>query len=794
MIEIKNLNKYFFRHKRNELHVINDTSLSLPNKGLITILGESGSGKTTLLNVIGGLDGYDSGELIIEGKKITKGNVDNIRNLLVGYIFQDYKLLDDLTVYENTAISLKLCGLNDEKEIKKRVDYVLNVLGLYRFRNRKASNLSGGERQRVGIARAIVKNPKIVICDEPTGNLDSRNSVEIMNIIKSISRERLVILVTHETNLAEFYSDRIIKILDGKIVSDELNESKDELDYELDNKIYLKDIANREEYNLGDNEINIFYDEESKTKINIVIKKGNVFIETNSKNTELINDRKIELVDDHKKKIDKSVYEQYEFKLDDFNKSNKPIYSFGRMLIDGCKKLKGIKIIKKLLIFTCFISAILIFIAFAKLGKLSHFEVRDYVKYSNDLILISADKPDDKRRLVDYMEHSDDNYFYTDLAIEESIVFNLDYFFQTISLGKSVISVSIAPIEGIEETDLIIGRMPENNTEVVIDKMIFDMMQGFRGAANKSDFLKSGITEVKDVLGLPFTIDHDETKYTIVGVVDKEAPVVYHRFVDSTKDYSDYSSYLNYLNYIDEYTITEGYEPTNTYEVIVNEIDRDKYKIGDSIDYINNHELTVVGYYESSMILSPLTNKETMFMESLGNYIGLDYYVFTKNKEEAIENAKKHGFMAVDMQERARESFMMNMYYEIEEMVQAAVIFLIISIIELYLVLRTSLIARVKEIGIYRSIGVKKGDIYRMFLSESMILVSIGGILGLAGIYSLFRELIRYPEISYQYYISPLTAILSFLVLVFITSLITIIPIYFIVRKYPAQILSRKDI
>ena len=171
MISLKNVNKYYNRHKKNEIHIINNTSLEFENMGLVALLGVSGSGKTTLLNAIGGLDKVNKGKIYINGKKIThrtSHNVDKIRNLNVGYIFQDYKLIDNLTVYENVAIALKMIGLKDKEETRKRVNYVLECVGMYRYRNRPAKMLSGGERQRVAIARAIVKNPNIIIADEPT--------------------------------------------------------------------------------------------------------------------------------------------------------------------------------------------------------------------------------------------------------------------------------------------------------------------------------------------------------------------------------------------------------------------------------------------------------------------------------------------------------------------------------------------------------------------------------------------------------------------------------------------------
>ena len=332
MIKLENVNKYYNRYKKNEIHVINNTSLKLDNTGLVALLGPSGCGKTTLLNAIGGLDKVTSGKIYIDGKKLPRNSnkVDKIRNLNIGYIFQDYYLVDSLSVYDNVALALKITGIKDKEEIKKRVDYVLEKVGMYRYRNRYANMLSGGERQRVGIARAIVKDPNIIIADEPTGNLDSRNTIEVMNIIKAISKDRLVILVTHERELAEFYASRILEIEDGTIKKDIDNNHTNDLDYRMDNKIYLKDFKNHEKIQKDNIEINYYSDDKNKLNINIVVQNGNIYIEQKESNKiEIIdNDSTVELVDDHYKKIDKSIYEEYNFDFDKIvNKNIKRKYS-----------------------------------------------------------------------------------------------------------------------------------------------------------------------------------------------------------------------------------------------------------------------------------------------------------------------------------------------------------------------------------------------------------------------------------------------------------------------------------
>ena len=288
MITLKSVNKYFNKGKKNEIHVINNTSLDFDSTGLVALLGPSGCGKTTLLNTIGGLDDIKSGSIYVNGEKISSkfsSKADKIRNLYIGYIFQDYKLVDNLSVFDNVALVLKMIGIKDKKEIKKRIEYVLDKVGMLRYKSRPCSMLSGGERQRVGIARAIVKDPLVILADEPTGNLDSKNSLEIMNIIKAISREKLVLLVTHERDLAKFYASRIIEISDGSVVKDYENIENDNLDYKVDNNFYLKDFKNYDNLKKNNIDINVYSDDNSNMSALIID------VSTNNKKNYITNDK-----------------------------------------------------------------------------------------------------------------------------------------------------------------------------------------------------------------------------------------------------------------------------------------------------------------------------------------------------------------------------------------------------------------------------------------------------------------------------------------------------------------------
>ena len=203
----------------------------------VSILGPSGCGKTTLLNIIGGLDRYTTGDLIVSGrstKEYTNSDWDTYRNHSIGFVFQSYNLIPHQTVLQNVELALTLSGVS-KHERKERAKKALQDVGLGDQLNKKPGEMSGGQMQRVAIARALVNNPDIILADEPTGALDTETSVQVMEILKNISKEKLIIMVTHNPELAEKYSSRIIKMLDGVITQDTKPLSENELNDEIQN-------------------------------------------------------------------------------------------------------------------------------------------------------------------------------------------------------------------------------------------------------------------------------------------------------------------------------------------------------------------------------------------------------------------------------------------------------------------------------------------------------------------------------------------------------------------------------
>ena len=228
MIKVENLTK-IYSNKKLTVKALDDISFTLPNTGMVFILGKSGSGKSTLLNMIGGLDNFTSGEITIDGNSFSKFKMkdyDDYHNEWLGFVFQDFCLIDDLNIYQNIALSLDLQRKTIDDTYKKNIENILSMVDLVGMGERKVTELSGGQKQRVAIARALVKKPRIILADEPTGNLDSKTSRHILELLKKLSKDRLVIIVSHNTDDAKTFADRIIELADGKIIRDEIKNEK----------------------------------------------------------------------------------------------------------------------------------------------------------------------------------------------------------------------------------------------------------------------------------------------------------------------------------------------------------------------------------------------------------------------------------------------------------------------------------------------------------------------------------------------------------------------------------------
>lgn len=797
MIKLVNVYKYFNKGKKNEVKAIDNTSLDLPDKGIVTLLGPSGCGKTTLLNSIGGLSRINKGSIYIDGERITKRSVnkiDKIRSLKIGYIFQNFNLLDDETVFDNVSLVLKINGLKDKEEIKKRVNFCLESLGIYRYRNRYASMLSGGERQRVAIARAIVKDPEVIIADEPTGNLDSKNSIEVMNIIKSISRDRLVILVTHERELAKFYSDRIIEISDGKIVKDYENTDNHELDYRLDNKIYLKDIENYSNKEVGSAKVEYYSDNTDKVSFKIVVKNDNIYIESDSlKKIEVINNGNIELVDAHYEKINKKVYEEFSF---DFNKvkDNKfkekysSIYNVVTSTKKGFRKVLNYSFVKKLLLIGFFTSSLFIMYSVSSIMSTFKVDEKNFVSYNKDYVLLnkknmSVNEFNNLNNVsnVEYVLPSDGKV---------QVNFKFNKFLQTSGILESM-SGSLASYSKVDK--VINGVKTNGKKEIIIDKMVIDKFLSMSDAKN------AGFNTYDSFINEYVYLQNDDM-YKIVGISDTNSPSIY---VNDSEFVNFIENSLN-DNYMSEeesdklksyertsITLTKGSLPVNDYEVIVNENMKDMYPLDKSIDKkVGDNKLKVVGYYksvsENGLLVSENTIKNRLILTS-------DKFVISSSdKDSTISELKTSKYNVVDTYKDSLSNYKRSIEESNRNKIIYSSVIVIISLIEIYLIVRSSFLSRVKEVGILRSIGVKRKDIYKMFMGEILSITLISSVPGLIVMGYILYTLSKISVLNIV--INLYVVLISLAIILVFNTLFGLLPVYKTIRKTPHEILSRNDV
>ena len=842
MIKLVKVNKYFNRFKKNQIHVIQNTSLEFENTGLVAILGNSGSGKTTLLNAIGGLDKVNKGKIYINGKKITKrfsGRVDKVRNLNIGYIFQNYNLINDMTVFDNVALALKMCGVKNKEEIKKRVNYILEVLGIYKFRNRYANMMSGGERQRVAIARALVKNPNIIIADEPTGNLDSKNSLEIMNIIKSISKNKLVILVTHERQLAEFYASRIIEVVDGKDVNDRVNEHTDDLDYRLENKIYLKEFKEQQDLSKDNIDVKFYSDSTSdeEIKVKLVLKNGNIYIEAENHKIEVVDDTSsMELVDDYYKKISKDEYEKYQFKYEEIiDKKYKmryaSIYNPITLIIDGFKKVFNYSILKKLLLLGFVVSSMFILYAVSNIMGVTDIKDEKFITKNKEYLNLVIDKIN----IDDYLAY--ENLEHIDYMIPGTslLTFNIKYndYYQTQN-SIDEFSASIASKDIITEDNLIYGRMPEAKNEVVVDKMVLNRLlssSGYYqapmvGIKDVSEFLNRKLTPGSRSYDYGNTASIKLEDFVIVGISDLVSPCIYmsnDNFINllanvgeaggsgrngmfmyaadtmaiggSNSNAGGLSKNIYDVNLAgDRIELSKGRMPQNDYEIIVNSSNSYEMKLNKTIDdMINGNKLKVVGYYTSKEDINDFfTTENTIKYKMLSERSNITIY--SNNKEETLNYFKNLGMNIENTYEKDKNNYTMQIKDSIRSSIVVAAIILAISLIEIFLMMRSSFLSRVKEVGILRAIGVKKKDIYKMFLGEIIALTTLTAVPGLFVMSYILKGLQLVPYYQDQFMYNGTVLGKSIAIIVGFNILVGLLPVHNVIRKTPAKILSGNSV
>ncbi len=868
MIKIEGLNKFYNKGKNNEIHVINDVTLELPNSGLISFLGPSGSGKTTLLNVIGGLDkakgsiSYDALTL----DKYSMHKIDQFRNKEIGYVFQNYNLLLEETVYSNLVIALEMIGIFDSVEQEKRIAYTLKAVGMYKYRKKRAYALSGGQQQRVSIARALVKQAKVIIADEPTGNLDSENTIEVMNILKKISQKSLVLVVTHNEEVANFYSDQVIRISDGQIADTYVNDGTQSLNTEQSNTIYLKDLNLTEEQ--GDLVRLKYYTtkEPKPLELRIIERNGTYFISSTEK-IRLLEDTNLKVVDSKYQALKQEEVTQFDYDTSWFSSGSGKQNIFKRMLhaiLESFNKMRYSKRRTKFLYLAFFTIGILL--ALCVMGFSNYYLIDDtnfQIDKRFDIVDTKGYYAPTENRLVtysilDYVENvtSEERF---NIRIEERVSFSeiMDY-----SANTTVISY-----KGSENLKLLAGRAPGKNEVVLSKKAADDMIEklskyyptydslvGVRCSNWWPFYQISGVVdssyslvymEDETYLNLicspnysdcnirSYDIEQKYDTYEIIGGRDltKEDQDTKHILVNhdlellgQTVNYYgeeyevvgvfEFKKYPSTSNFViikysasykqkyhlaefsyayKSYSIVEGVDASSPYDCLASVYSQ--YKVGDIV-YVENQEYKVVGLYYSD---SETMGAEVMFSREaciLSQFYG--NILFQTKDEKAVEDIiKPKSYYRINIYECY--------YNNLKEEQQSnflifgifALVLLIIVAVFIYFIMRSRMIADIYPIGVYRSIGASRMKMILRFVSDILVMVTLTSLIGYLFAMFIFQTIAANVNDTLSMNALKSSYLFSFLgvVILYVMNLIFgLFPIVMLMRKTPAEIISKYDI
>ena len=807
MIKVNNLNKYYNKGRKNEQHVLNNINLEFENTGLVCILGESGSGKTTLLNTIGGLDDFADGTLQINDtilKSYKQKLIEPVRNNHFGYIFQNYYLLKDYSVNYNVKIALNRYNLS-EKEKDKRTKYILDMLGIGKYKNKPVSKLSGGQQQRVSIARALVKAPDIILADEPTGNLDEENTLRTMAILKKISKECLVLLVTHEKRIARFFGDRIIEIRDGKIIRDEKNTTSS---YERsdDSNIYLKEFE-LDSIEDSYSKFNIYHknNEAPPTiNMNMVWKDGKLYIQ-NIMEYDIIfegEENGVQILDTERPGLEMDEVENLQYDL-----TRLPSKGNAKLLFHEVWHIamSNIHLIGKKQVFITIIlitAAIMLSITTAKFTNMVSINKEKIVSTDShyvkaDFNNISVFNHKDQLQVLEFAwKYLDNNIYGSTFFSPDSRLYIMgDGFKQIEALRQPINNICYVSSEHLKETSLIYGTMPKKRNEAVIDLQVIKNLMASKG------IVSSNYKTPADFIGATLKTSKYSLKLIVTGISDNHEPSLYCSqnilLEFPQKSYKiaslnelkaeDSENYSNIKLADNEILIREGLY--NSLKLNKNS----KYTFGDDTKHIYNIAGTFSDGIGTDYVLS---DRGCLNIRDIMIYEYKTCMIYTDNSRSAIEGLKgiKDASMGV---------FKINLTIPNKEEIKAyqkankvdnkassliTIVVVTISIIIVYFTIKSNAISRSEELTVYNLLGISKKSILKSYIIEITLLTSYTSLPAVIVTSGVIKFIGNIPSLGINM-LFPWWSVLILLASIYIVhTIISIMPVYRILSKPPATL------
>lgn len=807
MILLKNLHKYFNYRRRNENHVLNDVSLALPETGLVMILGASGSGKTTLLNAAGGLDDVHSGTIEFQNQTFRNYDAkawDSLRNRQIGYVFQNYLLISDKTVFENIELPLRMIGMTDAAAIERRINEVLSALEMKRFIHRLPGELSGGQQQRIAIARAIAKDPNLIIADEPTGNLDQKTSVDIMRLLKAISKTRLVLMVTHDIKLSSHFADRVVTIEDGKIVSDVENRHLNSVDLADGSDLFLDDFLAARTIREGNVHLEIHQTENlTPVSLRLFLKNNALFIESLPKSvhvTVMTPETGIEIHESHReaqaewgREIDVPFAP-----IDPSILHRRRTFGYGLSVRMAFQAIVRSKLRTKLMYLLFVATALMIAIAVTVVGNLGNVSSITAEKYPENALGVAPES---------FTDYADFQAFvaapsvktYSFLTQESTISLFLPYLeqfqnqFQTKAFGldKDIVLSS----------DLLFGELDPDSGSVYISEGLADQLLA-TPTFQMADILTFDDLLLCRISGDLLAADGSRSRLEIAAIVKESTPILYAD--------ADLIPFLmtpqNVPGPMDRYPSEMIQLDAGRLPVAANEIllptssylespesfaeydwlpDSEAYLVV-GLYHLETDEMT---YSSSRPLMTNAGFGQFSFVHSgtrimlLPNTLSLLRYTLDQQAMDYVFLAQEHAQSGIQVQQAATTGLSGALIFA----------FLLIALGD-YFVFRSSMLGRIREIGIYRSLGVSKRDLLGLFWNEVFLLTTMSSFLGFVfAIALLFQAEGAVDPLVDLIDVTPFRVAIGVLAIYGLHALFGLLPIRRLLKLTPAAIMKKYD-
>ncbi len=767
MLEAIHLTKIYKTKGSNATKALDDVSISFPETGMVFLLGKSGSGKSTLLNVCGGLDSPTSGEIIINGRSIknfSQSDFDSYRNTLVGFIFQEYNVLNEFSVENNIALALQLQGKpKDKKAIKK----LLEDVDLVGYERRKPNTLSGGQKQRIAIARALVKEPKIIMADEPTGALDSNTGILVFDTLKKLSKDKLVIVVSHDREFAEKYADRIIELKDGQIISDVTKKQSQPQDINDNIQLIGKDtVSIKNSKSLTDEDFEYIRSFLSNNDSAIIASNQQEVTAYKKANRITENGEKEYFEDTDENEIERIDYDPSKQK---FIRSKLPIRHAFKIGSSGLKS-KPIR-----LIFTIFMCTIA-FIMFGVSSTLMLFNENEvlYQTFDDSGSQIAIICKQTKNNNYPFISDDDVKRFanvFGGNALGVNYNWNLSIGSPNAGLLSSTTSLSssneeyyangtrikycsyLPSNESYFTSRIKFGQSPQKDNEIMISSY------------TASVIIKSGaynVTKQEELIGQTLYIGANDNLFVISGIFDSGDEALSNK----------YGKYKNVVNYPSDATQRNE---------MYNEISRLKIEIDESYH--------LLAFFSKNTFIKKFSSSATGYDHALVNY--------TSGNKGALKSTISFNYSSDGVLYYLENSCVAGVA-NIASMAKSllkyfiiiGVVLAVFSMLLLSNYIAISISYKKKEIGLLRAIGARSVDVFKIFFSESFIIACISIILSTIGsvVCCNYLNLSMSTIVNASLFVFglPSFGIMS-AIAIFAAFVATLLPVFSAARKKPVE-------